>query len=401
MTKFPFLPGPLRLLFGPWLVWVVWTDAGLGQDGDEVELVALGALAGSAKDLSMLEGNLEDGTPHDQLGGFSAWDYTGEGNEYWVLPDRGPADGAVSYACRVHRMELVLDDRQRQLTARLLATHLLKLEDGNLCKGSLRDLPLSVDQRGVALDPEGLRLMPGKALAISDEYGPAVDRFTVDGRRQGSWSLPDWMRLTREPKLSKAALGVMPNRGLEGLAISPDGRRLTAAMQGPLIQDSVPQGSKRYGNYTRLIQLAVDQNAEPLHQWLYPLADRSTGISEILAIDDHRYLVIERDGELRPGAKFKRIYVSDTRRASDVADMTSVPDNKLPAEIVPAQNRLLIDLLDPRWSIPAEHRLEKPEGLAWGPPLADGRRLLLLCFDNDFQSNVPTLLLAFAVRIAD
>jgi hypothetical protein len=81
--------------------------------------------------------------------------------------------------------------------------------------------------------------------------------------------------------------------------------------------------------------------------------------------------------------------------------MTSVPDNKLPAEIVPAQNRLLIDLLDPRWSIPAEHRLEKPEGLAWGPPLADGRRLLLLCFDNDFQSNVPTLLLAFAVRIAD
>ena len=139
MTKFPFLPGPLRLLFGPWLVWVVWTDAGLGQDGDEVELVALGALAGSAKDLSMLEGNLEDGTPHDQLGGFSAWDYTGEGNEYWVLPDRGPADGAVSYACRVHRMELVLDDRQRQLTARLLATHLLKLEDGNLCKGSLRD----------------------------------------------------------------------------------------------------------------------------------------------------------------------------------------------------------------------------------------------------------------------
>jgi hypothetical protein len=301
---------------------------------------------------------------------------------------------------------LVVDHRQRQLTPRLLATHLLKLEDGSRWKGSLRDLPLSIGQRGVALDPEGLRVLPGQALAISDEYGPAVDRFTLDGRRLGSWRLPDWMRLTREPKLSKATIGAMPNRGLEGLAISPDGRWLTAAMQGPLIQDSVPRGDKRYGNYTRIVQLAVDQiagdqRAEPEHQWLYPLADRSTGISEILAIDDHRYLVIERDGELRPQAKFKRIYVSDTRQASDVAKLTSVPDDKLPADIIPASKRLLIDLLDPRWSIPAEHRLEKPEGLAWGPPLADGRRLLLLCFDNDFQSDVSSLILAFAVRIAD
>jgi hypothetical protein len=66
MTKSTFSPSLLRLWFGPWLVWLACTAAGLGQEGDEVELVALGSLPGSARDLSMLEGNLEDGTPHDQ-----------------------------------------------------------------------------------------------------------------------------------------------------------------------------------------------------------------------------------------------------------------------------------------------------------------------------------------------
>jgi hypothetical protein len=39
--------------------------------------------------------------------------------------------------------------------------------------------------------------------------------------------------------------------------------------------------------------------------------------------------------------------------------------------------------------------------LALGPDLADGRRLLFVATDNDFQANQPSLLLAFAIRAGD
>lgn len=40
---------------------------------------------------------------------------------------------------------------------------------------------------------------------------------------------------------------------------------------------------------------------------------------------------------------------------------------------------------------------EKFEGLAFGPTLPDGRRLLIVTVDNDFKPNAPSLILAFAV----
>ena len=40
---------------------------------------------------------------------------------------------------------------------------------------------------------------------------------------------------------------------------------------------------------------------------------------------------------------------------------------------------------------------EKIEGLAFGPDLEDGRRLLLVTSDNDFVSQNPSYIYAFAV----
>ncbi len=54
---------------------------------------------GDAKDLSRMSGTLEEGTPKNQLGGFSAIDFDTESNSWFVLSDRGPADGATSYEC--------------------------------------------------------------------------------------------------------------------------------------------------------------------------------------------------------------------------------------------------------------------------------------------------------------
>jgi len=365
----------------------------------KTELFARGSLEGTARDLSGFGGRLEEGTPLDQIGGFSAIEFSGSKNRYWVLADRGPADGATSYQCRLHEIQLDfqldIDARIGTIQSQLIATVPLFSEKREPLLGSHKLLTSDRRERGLALDPEGLRLLPGGGFAISEEYGPSIDQFSIDGLRQRSWSLPSWMLLTRELDLKKATQGAMPNRGLEGLAISADGKRLIAAMQGPLIQDSYQEKEKRFSNFTRLIDLPVDGRGES-KQWLYPLTDKSNGISEILAVDHHRFLVLERDGKTRTDAKCKHVYLIDTSHATNVEASDHLDPIRLADNVQAIEKRLVIDLLDPALRIPERFSLEKPEGLAWGPDLADGRKTLVVCFDNDFIVDQESLFLVFA-----
>src|SRR5262245_48218067 len=85
-----------------------------------VSLIGVGEIAGSALDLSGLEGDIcrlddgEDCIPRATLGGFgSALTYTGFDNVFLTVPDRGPFDGrttaGVPYLNRFHFMHMVVD----------------------------------------------------------------------------------------------------------------------------------------------------------------------------------------------------------------------------------------------------------------------------------------------------
>jgi hypothetical protein len=361
----------------------------------QVELLAVGSLSGTARDLSGFTGRYEEGTPCDQIGGFSAIEYTGKANRYWVLADRGPADGAASFRCRMHEIELEVDLASREIKVDLIATVPLLTQENQPLLGSIPALTHSSSRSETALDPEGIRLLPDGSLAISEEYGPAIDLFSSQGTRQRSWGLPDWMALTRESNLENASQGAVPNRGLEGLALTTDRTSLVAAMQGPLVQDSFYKKQKRYSQYTRLVKISIPGTEAPIH-WLYPLSDMSCGISEILAVDQHRYLVLERDGATRSEAQYKLISLIDTRDATDVSGQEKLDPHRLPPHVHPVRKLGAIDLLDPSFKIPKRFSLEKPEGLAWGKDLSDGRRTLIVCFDNDFLSDQDSLFLAFA-----
>jgi len=378
------------------LYWLSGWPNPASSNGVEAELIAIGSISGTARDLSGFTGKLEEGTLVNQIGGFSAIDYSGHENRYWVLADRGPADGAASYPCRLHDLALGIHSTDRTIQLKVMATLPLLSSKREPLTGSLRALPSDSQQRGNALDPEGIRLLPSGCFAISDEYGPAIDLFSAQGVRERSWQLPKWMQLTREPNLESARRGAMPNRGLEGLTLATDGKSIIAAMQGPLIQDSYAKGKKRYSDFTRLIELPIEGQRDARH-WLYRLSDSSNGLSEILAIDHDHYLVLERDGETRSKAKCKRIYSIDTSMATDVADRDQLDPKSLPEGIREVDKQLVIDLLDPNLKIPDVYSLEKPEGLTWGPRLPDGRRVLIVCFDNDFNSDQDSLFLAFAL----
>lgn len=361
-----------------------------------VRFIAEGSFHGNEMDRSGLNGTLEEGTPENRLGGFSAIDYV-SGDEWLVLSDRGPADGATEFPCRFHRVQLKIDKTSQKILPQLLETKLLMHPTKVPLRGSLKALASPSEVRSFALDPEGLRRLPSGSILISDEYGPSFDRFQKDGSWMNGWRVPEKMVLAADP--STATSGTVPNRGMEGLAISHDEKFIVGAMQGPLYQDSREENGKRNGLFARLVQFPIDasRDSDMRGQWVYPLEDVTCGISEILAVDDSRYLVIERDGLVGSLAKYKRIYLIDTREATTISTETEVDPFQLSSSIKPVTKTLLIDLLDPAYGFSGEKALVKPEGLAWGPATSDKERTLIVCVDNDFNPETPSRFLAFSI----
>ena len=142
----------------------------------------------------------------------------------------------------------------------------------------------------------------------------------------------------------------------------------------------------------------IDPTTSATKQLAYPLVDESTGVSEVLSIDEKKFLVLERDSLMGEQAKIKRIYFADTSKATDISNAQSLKSG-LPVGQLGIEKSLLIDLLDPRFGFNGPDAPEKPEGIAWGPTLPDGRKLLIVCFDNDFQPTNTTIFAAFAVKL--
>lgn len=365
------------------------------------ELLAALRIPGTASDLSGLDGTLETQSPMNAFGGLSAIEYAGVGNEYWLLSDRGPADGAASFPCRFHRAKIDLhpkgQSREFEIEFKLLSTHLFKSKTGDRLTGSLANLR-SWDGKGEcpSLDPEGFRRLGSNVIA-SDEYGPSIQTFGIEGGFVSKLPLPPKFALAerRTPAMQQ---GTFSNRGLEGLSVTPDQSLIVGAMQGPLVQDGRIENNKCLGVRTRWIcyQVATTKFSE----LLYELDDETTGVSEVLALDNDRFLVLERDSLFADAAKIKKIYLATTESATDISSVESL-NNGVPNSVRPIKKQLLIDLLSPNFGLNGPSTPEKPEGLTWGPTLPDGRKLLVVSFDNDFDPAKETILAAFAIAGLD
>jgi hypothetical protein len=376
----------------------------------EVKLVGTGVVPGTATDNSGLTGLLEDGvTPRNLVGGFgSAIAYTGVGDLYVATPDRGPADGTTTYTDRAYLFRIPVRPGaggQYSVRPRLLDTRLLKAEKGATFTGFAAAFDATNSPASRRLDPEGIRVANcGGGFYVSDEYGPFLYEFGPNGRRVRSIPLPTKLAIdlpSADPsvELGKNVFGRQANRGMEGLAISPDGTKLYGILQSPLIQDGgLDAALARVGKNVRIVE--VDLKTGGFRELLYQLDSKSYGVSEILAVDDHRFLVLERDGKVGIEAVFKKIVLIDISKASDIRSIPSLPVTGTPAGVTPVSKTVLVDLVaqlnGPNASIP-----EKFEGLALGPDLQDGRHLLLVTVDNDFSTAKDSLIYAFAIDPAD
>lgn len=384
-----------------------------------IELIGTGTLPGNASDgLKLVPRILEDGTPHDRVGGFgSALAYTGAGNLYIGVPDRGPFDGRTSYVDRYYLLNIaVTPGAPTPVAVTLVAATPLAKESGALFTGSTKAFDTTNSPASLRLDPEGVRVSRTGTFFVSDEYGPFVYEFSATGRRLRALTVPAKFLIehptAEQPDQPGGELpptnvsGRQANRGMEGLAISPDGTTLYGIMQNALVQDGALNASNsRRGVNNRI--LVIDIATGGTRELLYQLDNRSYGVNEIVAIDDHQFLVIERDGAAGAAAAAKLIFKIDITGADDVSDIANLPQTGLPDKpgqpgtpVKPVAKTLFLDLLSPAFGLAGATFPEKIEGLAFGPPLPDGRRLLLVTSDNDFLVANPSKIFAFAIDAA-
>lgn len=367
-----------------------------------ITLIGTAAVPGNGQDLSGLTGVYTgpNGATYqkDLLGGFgSGIAYSGFGNRYVAVSDRGFADGTVPYDDRFHAFQIAVDPNAApadRVRVQLESTTLLRNPSGQPYLGLSGDF-------ANRFDPEAVRVGRTGQLYVSDEYGPYIKEFDQAGNHVRDIAVPDKFAIANpsangNAELANNTAGRQANRGMEGLAISPDGQVLFGLMQNPLLQDGALNSSlSRVGVNNRL--LTVDLVTGQTHEYLYQLDAGNLGTNEILAINDHQFLVVERDGVAGSGAAFKRIELIDTAGATDISGLASLPQNGLPPGVTAVTKSLFLDLLDPAFGLAGSAFPEKIEGLAFGPDLADGRHLLLVTSDNDLNPANPTRVFAFAI----
>lgn len=319
------------------------------------------------------------------LGGFgSSMVYHAPDSSFYLLTDRGPnVDGltpeskvfpVLHYAPTIGKFRLQGDS--------LLLVQAIPLKDsvGNLLTG----LPnsegdgvtgeVAYDLAGqlltnstLGVDAEGLALAPDGTFWVSDEYAPFVLQFDSNGRML--------QKLAPGKGLPAYYAKRRPNRGMEGLTLSKDGTKLYGIMQSPLYYPS--KESKDKSLHVRILEISLADGA--CREFIYQLESPKNMVSEISAVTDSTFLVIERDGKFPEENKgFKRVYTINLQGATDV---TEQPIELLTSEalsmqkIVPAKKRLFVDLLV---AIPG-YRHDKPEGVA-----LIGDSVLCVVNDDDF-----------------
>jgi hypothetical protein len=235
----------------------------------------------------------------------------------------------------------------------------------------------AADGEAIRFDPLNAELVWSTEGDFDHGYPPAIRRMKADGTPLTRQVVSDALTFHDGGKA-----GARKNATTEGMSWSVDGRSLWVSMEGPLVQDG-PVPSVAEGGLTRLSRL--DRSGKLVAQYAYridpvqvasPVGVGDNGVSEILTLDDHRLLVLERSGIKQADGRYSyhiRLYLADVAKAEDVSKVDSL--RAIPVRAVEKRLLLNFDSLG--------IRIDNLEAMAWGPRQADGARTLVLASDDN------------------
>lgn len=348
------------------------------------------------------------------IGGLSGLYYESKSDVlYAISDDRGNVDEPRFYQFKIKISE------KNNLSVEPVAVTFLSVNKSSLAHQSTRSAAKSFS---AVLDLEGISMTPWGDLLITNEgdmnYKPRVEPQLIDVKSDGT--ILKKIEIPEQFLPEKAGVqkkGVQNNLAFEGLSANPNGRQWLVACEAPLLQDE--KKYIRFIEYTSSDAWAL----KPGRQWAYEFdfesANRDSnrlpdsmdlsgskdikkslvlqkGISEILFINEHQLLVLERGVQISTaGLQFTaQIYLTDiTVDATDISTWPQISSQNKDKELKVLKRELILDLAKLNPSI----EIDNFEGMALGPLLPDGRQTLIIVSDDNFSKSQKTEFLLFAI----
>lgn len=314
------------------------------------------------------------------VGGLSGIDYDAAQNQYYLISD----DPSQFNPARIYTAQIDLKADKID-TIRITGVTYLLQENGKQYPKYGTDKTVKPDGESVRYNPntkqliwssEGERLFKNGDTTIVQ---PSLTFISTAGKFLDTIPLPKGFHFT------KTENGPRKNALFEGLTYADNYKTLYASLEEPLYQDG-PQSSFGYGKaLTRILKFDATTK-ENVAQYAYnlgalpvkPTVDNDwnvNGISEILAVNKHTLLVMERAwAKGHDDHTFLKLYLVDLSGAENEINNASFVKN--PPK--PLTKKLLFDFDT------LNMHIDNFEGVTIGPKLANGHQSLIFCVDNNF-----------------
>jgi hypothetical protein len=222
----------------------------------------------------------------------------GEPGAYWVLTDNGFGNKRNSPDALLMLHKIRPDFR----TGQVAVERTIFLSDPE------RRVPFRIAYEGTErryltgsdFDIESIQPV-ADGFWIGDEFGPFLIQVDAEGRVRRVVETQVEGRAIRSPDHPDLSVPASPagtvafesqrSGGYEGMAASPDGSRLYALLEKPLL---TPQGQPE-GAFLRIVEFDTQRAAWTGRNLRFRFAEGATSIGDFNMIDERRALVIERD----------------------------------------------------------------------------------------------------------
>lgn len=192
---------------------------------------------------------------------------------------------------------------------------------------------------GADFDIESIRVDRAGHLWFGEEFGPFLVETDARGRvlrsevhlpnvvLPGSTSTGAEVMSPQNPFLGTMTPNLNGSNGFEGMAVSPSGRFLFPLLEGTVAGDDAINGTTRKN--LRISKFDTKTQRYTGDTWIYQLEAGGTNIGDMTAINDHQFLVIERNGVTATstsGTPFKKIFIVDLVASGGFVKKTELVD---------------------------------------------------------------------------
>ena len=279
----------------------------------------------------------------------------------------------------------IVDDKDAVGGFKLLALDIDR-ENGKILNASLSEPEGMKERRAkgekAKRDCEGVAYFPEKnTVFVSGEEEQRILEYTIEGRLTGrELAIPSIMQRNK----------IVSNLGFEALTYNDKQKRFWTTTESTLPADGKQSSPHNPLVHNRLRFVSFDNTLKPVESFVYQMdllkatnktATSLYGVPSLLALDDGRIIVMEREGcfpKQQYGSWVRiKLYVVNPKLSKPVSldtPMARVGDDSVMGKelICEFVTRLRIGSMN----------LSNYEGMCLGPKLSDGRQTLILIADS-------------------